>query len=243
MFEPIKQAFGEFMGRYYQGLTPTTRPMFEFVGRGFGKSVQYAPTRMIDAAEEMLAAWQRNDTDSAPTQPPKLPVIIVAMARDVIPTGRDFNRQIADPEYVMLEDDPKGRMFALRTVASDIRTQVAFFTQDEPTARSLAAQFGLFLDATGNRRFAAVFKNPLGEDEEWPVVIETPEIPFISVRTEAKNLCILAADLTLKVTVPLYSAPGADNPNNDQSGSPGTTDPSGYLGVADTPIAFIEAKP
>jgi len=236
MFEPIKSAFSQFMGRYYQSLSPTTKAMSEFASRGLGKSIMVAPTRMIDVAEDMLAAWQRNDTDSAPTQPPKLPVIIIAFARDMIPTGRDFNRQIADAEHISLEGDDKQRVFKIRTVASDVRVQVAIFAHEEPTARALAAQFALFIDATGNQHLYAKFDNPLGISEDWPIMIESTETPFIAVRTEAKNLCIIAADLTLKVTVPIYSAPNDENPNNAQNGVPGTFDPSGYLGVNEVVI-------
>lgn len=231
MLEPIKVGLGEFMGRFYAGLSPTTKPMYEYLGRGLGKSIQWAPTRMIDSAEEMLAAWQRNDTDSAPTKPYKFPVIIVAMARDYIPTGRDFARQIADSESVMLPGDDKERHFRLKTISADIRAQVAIFASEEPTARSLASQFCLFLDATGNRRFRARYDNPMAESEDWPVVVETQDVPFISARGDAKNMVILVADITLKATIPLYSAPSVTDENNDLSGIPGTNDPSGYLGV------------
>jgi hypothetical protein len=231
MIEPIKIAFGRFMERYYLDLSPTTKPMIEFVGRGLSKSIQWCPSRMVDSAEDMLAAWQQNDTDTAPTQPPKLPVILVAMARDYVPTARDFTRQIADKEHVMLPDDDKERHFKLRMIAGDVRAQLAIFASDEPTAKSLAGQFLLFLDATGNRRFYARFDNPTAQPEEWPVIIETPDTPFISVHSESKNLCILAVDITLKANIPLYSAPGINDENNDQSGIPNTDDPSGYLGV------------
>ena len=60
----------------------------------------------------------------------------------------------------------------------------------------------------------------------------SPEVPqtrvyWVAVQTEAKNLTILAVDVTLKAEVPLFDAPTEDEPNDGQ-GVPGTDDPSGY---------------
>jgi hypothetical protein len=234
VFEPIKAGFGEYLVGFYGSLTPTTKAMPEFIARGASKSLAYAPSRMVDAVEEMLAAWQRNDTDSAATKPAKLPVILVAMAQDYMPTGRDFTRQIADPMEVIIPGDVKERCFGLRTVAGDIRTQVAIVAADEPTARSIASQFHLFLDAMPNRRFH--YSNTFaGATTQWPVQIEAPDVPAIAVKTELKNVVILAIDLTLKAQIPLYDAP-QDGDYNDGKGVPGTADPAGYPLVVDVII-------
>ena len=228
MLEPVKDAFGQFMGRFYGEIVPTTKPLTPYIARGLSKAIVWAPSRMVDSAEEMLAAWQRNDTDSATTRPADMPVMIVSMARDYTPTGRDYTRQIADAEQVMIPGDDKERVFSLRTVAGDVRAQVAIFAQDEPTARSLAAQFLLFLDATPNRRFTARYTFA-GEQMDWPVQVESSDSPAMSIGTEAKNLTILAIDLTLKATIPLFSAPAPGQPN-DGKGAPGNaSDPSGIL--------------
>ncbi|MGZ8220040.1 MAG: hypothetical protein ACXWT0_00180 [Methylobacter sp.] len=230
MFEPIKVGFGEYMVGFYGSLTPTTKAMPEFIARGAVKSLAYAPSRMVDAVEEMLAAWQRNDTDTADTKPAKLPVIIVAMAQDYMPTGRDFTRQIAEPMEVIIPGDVKERAFGLRTVAGDIRAQIAIVAADEPTAKSIASQFSLFLDAVPNRRFhySHTFA---GAITQWPVQIEAPDVPAIAVKTGLKNVVILAIDLTLKAQIPLYDAPKAGE-YNDGKGVPGTDDPAGYPLVA-----------
>ena len=228
MLEPVKDAFGRFMGRFYSEFVPTTKPLTPYIERGLSRAIVWAPSRMVDSAEEMLAAWQRNDTDSATTRPADMPVMIVSMARDYTPTGRDYTRQIADAEQVMILGDDKERVFSLRTVAADIRAQVAIFAMDEPTARALAAQFLLFLDATPNRRFTARYTFA-GEQMDWPVQIESTDSPAMSIGTEAKNLTILAIDLTLKATIPLFSAPAPGQPN-DGKGAPGNaSDPSGIL--------------
>lgn len=232
MLEPIKIGLGGFMNSFYESLVPTTKAMPEFISRGLAKSIVYAPSGMIDKAEEMLSSWQRNDTDSGATRPAKLPVIIVAIARYYVPSGRDFTRQMADSIDVEIPGDVKGRYFGLRTIAADVRAQIAILATDEPTAHSIASQFCLFLDASNSRRFHAQYTFA-GVTDGWPVQIETPDNPVISVQTEVKNVVILAADLTLKATIPLFDAPKLGNPNNDGQGVPETSDPSGYQVVVE----------
>lgn len=226
MFEPLKIGFGEYLAGFYAGLVPTTLDMQEYVQRGLGKSIAWAPSRMVDAAEEMLAAWQRNDTDSAPTQPPKLPVILVAMDQSYTPTGREYATQIANSAKVIMPGDTKERVFGLRTVYGDIRIQLVFVAAEEPTARSLASQFALYLDAVPNRRFG-YSTSFAGITEEWVASIESPEVPVVAIRTGVKNVVMLAADITVKAQIPLYDAPKVGEPN-DGKGVPGTDDPAGY---------------
>jgi len=230
MFEPVKVGFGQYMGRFYASLVATTQPMTEYLERGVAKSIAWAPSRMVDAAEEMLAAWQRNDTDSAPTQPAKLPVILVAMDQSYTPTGREFARQIANSMKVIMPGDTKQRLFGLRTVFGDIRAQLVFAAADEPTARSLAAQFLNFIDAVPNRRFgySTTFA---GISEDWVATIESPDVPAVAIRTGMKNVVMLAVDITIKAQIPIYDAPKAGEPN-DGKGVPGTSDPAGYPVVA-----------
>lgn len=155
MFAPIKTAFGEFMGVFYSDIVPNTKGVNAFVNRGLAKSIVWAPARMVDAAQDMLSSWQRNDTDDAPTQPAELPVIIVAIAKDYTPTGRDYTRQITadDDLWVILPDDIKERAFDLKVISGDIRVQIAIFAHDESTAKSLASQFALYIDRPLGRRF------------------------------------------------------------------------------------------
>lgn len=226
MLEPIKIAFGKYMSAFYATIVPTTAPLNEFIARGFPYSMAWASTFMVDEVEQMLAAWQRNDTYGTSTKSAKLPVICGAMARDYIPTSREYTRQIANSQEVVIPGDSKNRVFGLRTVAGDIRTQIAFIAAEEPTAKSLASQFLLFLDAVPNRRFVAQFTFA-GVTVPWPVQIETPEIPAANVKSEALNTCILVVDLVLHAEIPLYDAPAPGAPN-DGNGTPGTSDPAGY---------------
>lgn len=228
MFQPIKIGFGEYISRFYGGLSATTKPMHEFISRGLDKSIAWCPSRMVDSAEEMLAMWQRNDTDDSPTHPAKLPVILVAMAKDYVPTGREYTRQVSDSQFVTLPDDPKERMFGLRYISADIRTQLAIFAADEPTARSIAAQFCLFIDSPHNKTFDASHRFA-GFDLSWGVQLESSDTPAMSIQSEAKNLTILALDLTLRASIPMFDHP-KDSESNDGKGTDGDIDdPHGYL--------------
>ncbi|MCM1128963.1 MAG: hypothetical protein NC211_03665 [Alistipes senegalensis] len=241
MLEPVKVAFGQFMGRFFASVVSTTKPLNSFVSRPLSQAIVFAPARMVDAAEEMLNKWMQTDVHPAPTTPHNLPVIICAIAKDYTPTGRDYTRQVADRQMVMIPGDEKERLFGLRTAAGDVRAQCVIFATDEPSARSLAAQFALYLDETMNRRFKAVFRFA-GIDTEWPVQIESPDSPAMSIASEAKNLTILAIDVPLKVEIPFFDAPKHGEPN-DGKGIPGTDDPAGYPVVVDIPIESSEAKP
>lgn len=226
MFEPVKAAFGRYMAQFYSDLIPTTRPLEEFVVRGIGKSIMWAPARMVDAAEEMLSLYIRKDIDPGPTKPFAMPIMFVAMAKDYVPSGRDYTRQLSDKMDIVLPGDDKLRNFKLRTVSADIRAQVVIAAMDEPTARSLAAQFGLQIDSTEGRRFNAIYSFA-GEQLEWPVLIESPDVQGIAVPSQAKNLTMLAIDIVLRATAPLIDAPKAGQAN-DGKGQPGTNDPAGY---------------
>lgn len=227
MFEPVKAGFGDFMGQFYASIVPTTKPMKAYVERGLAKSIAWAPARMVDAAEEMLGSWQRNDTSPNPTKPADLPVILVGMSKDYVPAGRDYTRQVADREMVMIPGDAKERLFGLRTIAGDIRAQVAIFSSDEPTAKSLASQFLLFIDGSSRRRFTARHQFA-GLSLDWPVQIESPDSPASAVATDAKNLTILVIDITLKASIPLLDHPKPGEPNDGKGSDGNPSDPHGY---------------
>ncbi len=239
MFQELKVGFGHYMGRFFDQLVPTTKPMAEYCRRPFKYAVMLAPARMIDMAEDLLAKYLRADIQKdfgSNTRPHNLPVILVAFARDVTPTGRDYGRQIANADFIKLPDDEKGRVFKIRTVASDVRVQCAIFASDEPTARSIAAQFLLFVDAVENRRFWVDYEYA-GFRVRYPAQLETTEALAPLTPTEANNLTVLAVDLTLKCTIPLISGPREGEPH-DGKGIPGDEyDPAGYPIVEQMTIA------
>ena len=69
MLTPVKAGFGQYMAGFHAGLMPTTPQVAAFARRSLDKSIVWAPSRMIDQAEDMLAAWFRNDTNDGTTTP------------------------------------------------------------------------------------------------------------------------------------------------------------------------------
>lgn len=230
MFQELKDGFGGYMNRFFDQLVPTTKPMHEYCRRPFKYAVLLAPARMIDQAEDLLNKYLRADMQKGiggATRPHNLPVILVAFARDVTPTGRDYGRQIANAEWVTLPGDEKGRVFKLRTVASDVRVQCAIFASDEPTARSIAAQFLLYVDAVQNRRFWVDYEYA-GIPLKFPAQLETTEAIAPLTPTEANNLTVLAVDLTLKCTIPLINGAKTEDEADDKGIVGDEFDPAGY---------------
>lgn len=224
---PIKDAFGRYMARFYGGLYPDTKAMQEFVARGLQRSIMWAPGRMVDMVNEMLAAYQKNEngTASHPAQPGKgalFPVILVGMAKDYTPSGPDQMSRQVGRRLVRIDDAPDASVYGYRQAAGDIRVQVVIMAAETPTAQSLAAQFSLFIGEIPNRRFRV--QHQWGQYEiEMTTMLETPDIMFAKIDPENRNMTILAADLTLKVSIPYLDAPkpGEDNDGTDN-------DPPGY---------------
>ncbi len=235
MFQPVKAALGEYLIGFFNELQPTTRALAAFKKRAPKTAVLFAPSRMIDAANEMFIKYLRADVKKGltcdvmkpATTPHMLPVILVALSQDVTPTSREYTHQITERIPFTFPDDKKERVFHVRAVANDIRAQVVFFAQDEPTARSMGAQFLLYLDQWKNRVFPAKF-GFAGFEGTWPCQIDNPEVFTPAMASEANNLVTLASDVTLHCTVPIFYAPQEGEPN-DGKGTPGSaTDPAGY---------------
>lgn len=239
MFQPVKEGFGIFLSRFYAGILPTTKPLIEFKARGVPASLLWCPGRMVDQATLMLDAYQKYDPADAATAPTQLPVILVAMDVEYNPVLPEFNYQITEAIPVVMPDDPKQRLFGLRTVTAELHIQVVIVTIDQPTALSLASQLSLFLKHPGNRRFdyAHLFA---GVTEAWPVQIEDGAIPLQKVEHDYKNINILAANLVLRATVPLYDAPDLGNPDQADNGVPETPDPAGYQVVVQVDATNVD---
>jgi hypothetical protein len=224
--QPLQQGFGEYLGEFYAGILPLTKQIEEFSKRGQESAMGWASGRMVDDAEKMLAQWGEDSGDGS-TPGTRLPAILVALDGDMVLTGRDYIRQVSDPIYVRLSDED-ARIFKLRTITNDQRAQVVIAAHDMTTAKAIAGQLLLFMDS--KRRFNSVHSFA-GHDLNFEVLIETPDSPASKIETESKNLTLLAVDLALKATIPLFSAPAEGEPN-DGSG----LTPPGYpvvLEVAD----------
>lgn len=232
---PIKQAFGEFMSRWYATLYGDTQAVAEFAARGMGKCVKLVPGRMVDDVQSMLASYQR-DQQGPHGSNALLPIVLVAMARDYTTTGGDWAGRQAQRQLVCLSDEPGASIYGYRQAMHDVRTQLAIIAAEEMSARSLAAQFGLFLgDQGGNRRFYA--QHTWGQyTKDLPVMIENPDIMF-SVAGQSKTMTVLVADITLKALIPYFDAP-KEGEDNDGT----TNNPPGYPRVTSVTIALEGAS-
>lgn len=215
---PLKTAFGRYMKGWFDSLYGATPGVQEYIKRGFPHGVQWAPGRMVDQVESMLAAYQKNDNQPQGKNT-KLPVVIAALAKDFTPAGAEWGRQQAR-KLVSLE--PGGSVYGYRQAMIEKRAQIVIFSAEEPTANSLAAQFCLYIGEIANRSFQA--ENKFGQYTfNTPVQLESPDVVFMSIANEQKNLTILAADLTLRSIIPYFDAP-REGEENDGSGR----NPPGY---------------
>lgn len=227
-FMPVKIGLGLYLKRYHEELSIDTPALSEFAARDFAKAAVFAPGRMIDQATKMLDAWRANDNTGVDQPRTPLPIMIVALSGDFVPVAPDGGgHTFGDPTEVILPDDPKQRVFMLRTVCAEVRAQVVFAAQDVMTAQSLAMQLHMHANRSNRRSFRARYMLA-GMVKEWPVSIESTDIIAARAPSDANNLTVLAADMTLKATIPMLSAPHLGSADADGQGTDDMMDPSGY---------------
>ncbi|MDQ7977156.1 hypothetical protein QYH69_07835 [Paraburkholderia sp. SARCC-3016] len=222
----LQTALGGYLERWHKHLVPTTPAMTEYAARAFATSVAWAPGRMVDAANEMLAAWRRND-NIGKTSGALLPIALVALAKDYTPVSGDESRQIANEIEIIIPSDPKERIFKLRTIQGLRRGQILVAASEEETARNIMQQLILHMTRVENRYFQATYRFA-GIDQPWPITIQTTDIPAeVAPDGEEKNLTLLVIDVHFLELIPLFKAPTQSEPNDGQGdGSP--DNPSGY---------------
>lgn len=229
---PIREGFGRFLQAFHAQLVADTPALVEYAGRDFSRAAAWAPGRMVDSVDDMLNEWRKNGTPGVARPAPYLPIMIAAAGRDYMPSTGDVARQAAEPQYCMLPDDPKERVFTIRAAMTDLRVQVAIIAQDEPSARSIALQLQLWCSAMRNRTFQAIY-TLAGMPQPWPVQLEAPEIASTNVPTEAKNIVILTADFNLRCAIPLLGAPREGSDEADGKGTDPVFDPDGFALLAE----------
>lgn len=241
--DPIKAAFGRYLKAFHAMLIADTPALGEYAGREFAKSAVWAPGRMIDQVEEMIAAWRKNDTSGQARATPYLPIIIAACSKDYMPAMPDWTVQAADPVDVMVPGDAKNRVFKMRTAFSEVRIQVAVAAADEPTARSIAMQLQLYSSAKERRRIYANYVLA-GVSQPWPFVWKEPDVNAISMPQDVKNLTVLTVDFTGVASVPMLSYPRDGDVDSDGQGDGTYQDPPGYLTVQQADItSWPDVKP
>lgn len=236
----IRIAIGHWLARWHAQIAPVNLQMQEYVARPVDQSIAIVPGKMIDAALDMLNLWTRNDTHGGPSKPARLPVVLLAVAHDWTPTPRDWGHNMADPAFIIIQGDPKERVFELRTQMQDVRCQLVFFAHEPDTARQLAAQFGLWAEGYGNKSFDALWRFA-GQSMAWPMKLESDDLMAAKIPTDAKNLAVLALDFTFKVTQPFFRAPKEGEPNDGKGvplpgGGIDPEDPSGWPMVQEVSV-------
>ncbi len=221
-FHDIKAGLAEYMARWYAGLYADTPALAEYTARGLGRSVMFAADRMVDAAEDMLASYRKNNNEGSPGANSLFPVVLVGIAKDYMPTGGDWGGQHTQRRLVAITDEVDASCYGYRQSMADLRAQIVIFAADSNTARSIASQLVLFASQNKNRRFTYAHK--FGQYElAMPVMIENPDLLFSNIPVGDERCTCFACDLTLKVTIPYLDAP-RDGELNDGSGR----NPPGY---------------
>lgn len=229
--DPIKVGFGRYLQRWHAELIGDTPAMREYVARDFSKAAVWAPGRMIDQVEEMLNSWRKNDTSQEAQPTPYLPMVMAAMSKDYLPAPAEYTMPVGEPLNVTIPSDTLNRVFRMRVVTAEIRTQIAIAAPEEPTARSLALQLHAFMGRLKNRRFYSPIELA-GFTEPWPVVVARNDPQAINTATEAKNLTLLAIDVQLYATIPLLTVAKNAEPN-DGKGDGTADDPHGFMVVTE----------
>ena len=241
---PVKKAFAGYMIGWYERLFGDTAAVSEFAARGHEKSIMFAPARMVDQIEDMLASYQRNANSTEAGKNSIFPIVLIAMAKDYVPTGGDWGGRQVSRKMVCLAEptelDPNPSVYGYRQAMGDVRTQVVIIGADEPSAKSLATQFCLYVGDFANRRFEADFV--WGQYTlKMPVMIENPDLLFTRQDPDRKNITVLAADVDLKCVFPFPDAPkeGEDNDGSEH-------DPPGYpvtsVVVSSDQVTLVDSK-
>jgi hypothetical protein len=120
----------------------------------------------------------------------------------------------------MNPDDPHQRAYKIRLGYGDYRAQIAIIAPEAATAHSLAYQFNLYTNDVARRRFKFVHEFA-GQQHEFSALLENIDVASISQQLEQDNLTGLVADINVRATIPLFIAPGVNQPNDGKEAPAG----------------------
>lgn len=223
----IKYGYARWLNEFHQYFVPTTKATTEWASRSLEAAMVLAPDRMVDAADEMLKAYRKNDNDGERGVSSSLPIVITALAKDYMPIGGDISRQIAEAVAVEFPHDPKGRVFKMRQIQGERRAQLLFVASEDASARSMAMQFCQWITDHQNRSFYVPYEFA-GLVHEWPCQLETPDAMVSPVDFGQKNITGLLVDINIRETIPLFLAPKEGEPNDGKGTPNNPKDPSGF---------------
>lgn len=215
-FLPQQVAFGVYLQRWFKQLDADTKGVAEFKARPLTQAIMWAPSRMIDQAEAMLAQYRKNE-NGAPGASTKLPIVLLASDDDFLGTGADWGGLHTDFARVQILEG--GSWYDYRQYMHDRRVQMAVFANDPDTAKSIAMQLSHFMQQPQNRYFDSHYT--FGQYQVPAAIqLETKRIDWMRITNDSKNLKILAGDIALKCVIPVLRAPGDDEPNDGSTNNP-----------------------
>ncbi|MCK2122109.1 hypothetical protein [Pseudomonas sp. PNPG3] len=215
-FDQLAAAWGQYMNRWFNELYANTKAVELYRAKPFSQAVMWAPSRMIDAAEDMLAAYRKNvnGPDGANSM---FPMVLMAVDTNYLGTGADFGGDHISRRLLQIEEG--GSWYGYQHSMLDQRLQVVVFASEGASAKSLCAQLSAFIKRPSNRYLSATYK--FGQYSiPAPITLETNRIDWMEVKTSFKNMKILAADFILKCTMPHLDAPGEGDPNDGSTNNP-----------------------
>jgi len=218
-FDQIRAAWGQYMNRWFDELYANTKAVELYRQKPFSQAVMWAPSRIIDAAQDMLAAYRKN-VNGPEGANAMFPIVLMAVDENFMGTGADWGGDHIARRVLQIREG--GSWYGYQHSMMDQRLQVVIIGSEGTSPKSLAAQLSTFIKRPSNRHLKAVYA--FGEYEiPAPITLETNRIDWMDVKTDLKNVKILAADIILKCTMPVLDAPAEGEPND------GTThNPPGY---------------
>lgn len=218
-FDQIGAGFAQYMCRWFKGIYPDyidTKGVKSFLDRPFSQAVKWAPSRMIDEAEKMLKAYGKNE-NGPPAKSTLFPVVLMAIDNNFITTGADWGGQQIGRRLVAIEEG--GSWYGYKHVMQDRRVQVVIIASEAGSAQSLAAQLSSFVAEPHNRYMTATYE--FGQYKiPMPITLESNRADWMDIKSDFDNIKILAADFTLKCTVPFFDAPRDGEPNDGSTNIP-----------------------
>ena len=223
-FDQIRAAWGVYMNRWFNGLYANTKAVDAYRQKPFSQAVMWAPSRMIDAAQDMLAAYRKNMNGPEGANA-MFPIVLMAVDENFMGTGADWGGDHIARRLLQIHEG--GSWYGYQHSMMDQRLQVVIIGSEGASTKSLAAQLATFIKRPSNRNLKAFYT--FGEyNIPAPITLETNRIDWMDVKTELKNIKILAADIMLKCTMPALDAPAEGEPNDGS-----VRNPPGYPLVQD----------
>lgn len=224
----VKEAFGAVMqGFFNDGCISDTAAVQSWLNKPYEKAVMIAPERMQDDVQAILDKYRQLASSPQKDSTSSLPVMIMAFSKSWQPVLGDYGRAIADPLPVIIDNDPKDRVFKIKLMMGAVRCQVVVISAESPTTKSIISQLCLFMGNVSNRTFKATHKLA-GISTLWPVKLSDPDLVPVDWDSQTKNLYATFVDLEFKVSIPMLITPKEGEPNDGKGTTGDKNDPHGF---------------